>query len=111
MTNIDQVKLAHELDQLNSYPTLGNTNVFVNSGQEFGFESEVLPDDVVIYNDFMDDDLRGDIDAVNKFCTWYNETLVSQLVDHMAKLDYVLVEDCDGSGGGLHYGAMLFRKA
>jgi len=59
----------------------------------------------------MDDDLRGDIDAVNKFCTWYNETLVSQLVDHMAKLDYVLVEDCDGSGGGLHYGAMLFRKA
>jgi hypothetical protein len=111
VNNIDQNQLAIDLDKLNAYPTLGNSSVFVNSGQEFGFEVEVLPDDVTIYNDFCDDDLRGDDDAVNKFRTWYTETLYDQLVEYMAKLGYTFIDENDGSGGGLHYGAMLFRKA
>lgn len=107
---IDQNKLAVELDQLNIYPTLGSITAFVDADVNFGFE-EILPDDVVIYTDFTDDDLGNDTDAVNEFHTWYNDTLMNQLIAHMDKLGYTFLEDSDGSGGGLYYGGMLFRKA
>ena len=81
------------------------------------FHDQVEPGDLVISFDYWTDELKGNNrdeypgSECEDFVNWINSTLwrgAFHIV--MAKFGYEEVAEHDGSGGGLYYGASLFRK-
>jgi len=94
---------------VNRYPELGHIEVMGPLDQDYGFDVQVHPDDVVIYTDFTDESLTDD-DSINQFAEWYNNTLHYNIEKQMRMFGYQAIAGNDGSGGGLYYGAILFRR-
>ena len=101
-----QIELA--LPTINQYPQYG-TIEFVDHeqvGETFG---PLQDDDLVVYYDFMDDECESQ-DEVDNLAGWYHDELPQQLVVLLDRFGYRFLSDMDGSGGGLYYGAIVFRK-
>lgn len=94
---------------VNRYPELGNIEVMGPLDQDYGFDVQVDPDDVVIFADFTDESLTDD-DSINEFAEWYYDRLFEQISQQMRMLGYQAIAENDGSGGGLYYGATLYRR-
>lgn len=107
MSNLN-IQIERFLPVINKFPQFGSIQVSDHDevGETFG---ELRPDDVVIYCDFMDDNCESD-DQRDQLVTWYCDELTSELIALMGRFGYAFSADSDGSGGGLYYGAMLFRK-
>jgi hypothetical protein len=99
------------MNDLNAHPQRGRIHVMDPLADEMGLDS-VLPGDVVIAPDFDDDELcaAGDTDGVNELAEWYNGTLYIQIDRVMNSLGYEMIHENDGSGGGLYYGIVQYRK-
>lgn len=99
------------MNNLNAHPQRGRIYVMDPTVDDIGLEN-VLPGDVVIAPDFDDDELRaaGDTDGVNELAEWYNSTLYIQIDRVMSSLGYDMIHENDGSGGGLYYGIVQYRK-
>lgn len=95
------------MSSLNIYPRHGRIDVLDPAFDDCGLE--LLPDDVAIAPDFMDDDCV-DSDERNQLAEWYYDTLYTQIHQYMTQLGYALIHEADGSGGGLYYGLVQYRK-
>ena len=101
------------LNFINKYPQLGGITV-MNHEDCVGSVDNLRIDDVCLYYDYCTDDL--DIDESNAFCNWawgnnVNDDGVLGVIDQfMANQGYKEVDTIDGSGGGLHYGIIQYRK-
>lgn len=81
------------------------------------FQDDVQPGDLVVGFDYWTDELKGNNreeyagSECEDFVNWIDSTLWRGAYHQiMAKFGYQEVDDRDGSGGGLYYGASLFRK-
>jgi hypothetical protein len=106
MSNANTIKSY--LNTLNVFKEYGSIELVPHTDNP-GFE-QLLPDDVVIYADFMSDDCPDNA-TVDRLSHWYNDLLFARIDHFMNKLGYKIVEDIDGSGGGLYYGAVQYRPA
>lgn len=99
------------LEQVNSVWSCGRFELIEDEeGRQVGFE-EVLDDDIVIYYDYADDELGRE--ETNKLVNWlYDDPKGGWLLmkSFLRSKGYVEVDEHDGSGNGLYYGATLFRK-
>jgi hypothetical protein len=93
---------------VSKYPQLGSFSVldFDDAVDTF---PDLRPDDVVIYHDYCTDDIRHS-KKEEVFIGWLDATLY--VVDSfMTGQGYtVKIDQLDGSGGGLWYGATVYRK-
>ena len=92
---------------INKYPEFGD---FTVQGYEEFIDTfpQMRPGDVGIYHDYCTDDCRGS-SKENEFFRWLDKT--HRIVDQfMREKGYKMVDECDGSGGGLWYGGALYRK-
>lgn len=90
---------------INKFPDLGDITVLDHS-EASGSLDDLQPDDLVVYYDFCTDDL----DNTDEFNYWINNSL-ELITDYMTDIGYEMAAELDGSGGGLHYGVLQFRKA
>ena len=105
----------------NPYPKAECNGVWLEGDlqtiKDHGFE-EAEECDVVIHYDYMTDELDGGYcDKENyggseceKWLEWYSNKLFSEIYELMSELGYEEVDEMDGSGGGMYYGQILFRK-
>jgi hypothetical protein len=88
----------------------GHGEHFIVTPHEAGFDN-AQPDDVAVYSDHGDSHDPSHLGS--KDFSAFNLHMGDQkaaIARHMAQKGYHSVEDNDGSGGGLHYGATLYRK-
>jgi hypothetical protein len=98
-----------KLNQLiNRYPEHGSIEALDPLNQDYGFDVQVKPDDIVIFCDFNDDAIDAE-DGRNELAEWYYDVVHQNIDKQMRILGYQAIADNDGSGGGLYYGATLFR--
>jgi len=106
-----EVKLK-EIVETNPYPAAESNGVWVerlvSTINQESFD-EAIEGDLVINYDYWTDELQGDSDC-EKWLEWYDDVLFSKIDELMSELGYNEVDSMDGSGGGLYYGAKLFRK-
>jgi len=103
------MSIQNLLNTLNVWQPHGTIELITEPDDREGFNCPDLKDsDVLVYFNYMDDDMSDDEREV--FGEWYYDELPNKLNDEMNKLGYFFHYDTDGSGGGLHYGGMLFRK-
>ncbi len=71
---------------------------------------DTTPDDIAIYWDFCTDELSND--QTDKLIEWLfdSDTGLNLLMEVMTSWGYKMIGDHDGSGGGLYYGALVYRK-
>lgn len=75
-----------------------------------GFIESAQGDDIVIHYDYCADDLsEADEDKLREWL-YGSTTGWGQIYSVLKKHGYRMIEDNDGSGDGLYYGAELFRK-
>lgn len=99
--------LENVLNILNRYAKAGNLSIV--DEESFNDIPGYTPGDVGVYADYDDHLLAaGDVDA---FSSWYLDELPKQLDRVMKALGYRLVHENDGSGNGLWYCLMVYRKA
>ncbi len=88
----------------------GHGEHFIVTPDEAGFES-AQPDDVAVYSDHGDSHDPSHLGSKDFSAFAQHMGDQKAAIDrHMAQKGYHSVEDNDGSGGGLHYGATLYRK-
>lgn len=66
------------------------------------------PGDLVLHP-YYDDSGLTDVDEVNLFCEWF-DNMLHRLMCDLHKLGYEMVTLEDGSGNGLYYCQLIFRK-
>ncbi len=68
------------------------------------------PDDIIIYYDYCTDDLSSD--ETDRLIEWLFDSSsgLRRFTQALANLGYNEFGDNDGSGGGLYYGCIAFRK-
>lgn len=97
---------------INKYPHLGGISVLDHESAE-GTHEDLRVGDVCIYYDYCTDD-AGRIEC-DEFCEWvfgYDRAQMMGLIgEFMADQGYKQIDDNDGSGNGLYYGSIQFRKA
>jgi hypothetical protein len=72
---------------------------------------DVQPTDIMVYYDYCADDLSSTDE--NKLSEWLYSTPnggLDAIGKYLASQGYEVVGENDGSGGGLYYGAINFRK-
>lgn len=104
--------LQSVIDSLNQVWNCGKFHVMDNSeAVEAGF-SDIQPGDIVVHYNYWDDELSSSTDT-DKLITWlYDDPSGgwTQVRSYLAKHGYIEVDEMDGSGSGLYYGATVFRK-
>ena len=96
------------LNELNVFSQIGSVSLVEDENRNnCGFD-DVKDGDLMVYYDWMDDGLSED--DVKKFQEWYYDEFFTNLSTEMSKLGYSEVDEVCGSGGGLYYGVVLFRK-
>lgn len=105
MSNIDTV--SDLIKSLNIFPQHGRIDIIDPNVEDVGIKS-LAPGDIVVAPDFMDDDCESE-DERNKLAKWYYDDLPREIDYRMRSLGYTLIEDIDGSGGGLYYATSHYR--
>ena len=101
------------LNFVNKYPQLGDITVMEHEDVS-GSVDDLRVGDVCLFYDYCTDDLN--IDESNEFHNWawgkdVNDDGVLGVIDEfMANQGYKEVDTVDGSGGGLCYGIIQYRK-
>lgn len=88
---------------------LGNFSLLDDAHEHY----ENLQDgDICVYYDYCDDDLRGTDDRteVNALNDWLYDVAWPTVHKYMRDNEYEEVYENDGSGNGLMYGMVVFRK-
>jgi len=94
------------LTEINKYPHLGKLDIMPNS-EALNSLSDIKDDDVVISYNYCTDNV--DADEANEFDRWLNHVLFF-LDKKMSEMGYAEIQTLDGSGGGLDYGIVQYRK-
>lgn len=101
------------LNFINKFPQLGGISVLDHESAE-GCHEDVRVGDVCIYYDYCTDDVRNTKEE-DQFCEWvfnYERTGMLGLIrEFMADQGYEEIDEHDGSGNGLYYGSIQYRKA
>lgn len=108
MSNLNSIQEILN-SMVNRYPECGGIEAHDPLSQEYGFDVAPQPTDVVIFVDFDDDNVESEGER-NALAEWYNDTLHTNIERQMRMFGYQAIAGNDGSGGGLYYGATLFRK-
>ena len=96
------------LQFINKYPELGDITVLDLTEAADTF-SDLQPDDIVIYHDYCTDDIRRSVQE-DVFYDWLMR-IFDTIDEFMADRGYTIkADEQDGSGGGLWYGAVVYRK-
>ena len=116
---MDQVMisaLGKFLNHYNYYPKLGNLSVITHDEASLGDEADLAPSDIVVYYDFSDEELWGKKEESDKFVSWMlgdnckTNGVLEAIEIYMKHYGYNLFYEQDGSGNGLYYGILQFRK-
>lgn len=94
------------MDVINNENKTGSISM-VGDIDECSFSEPHLPTDVAIFYDYCTDDM--DELAWEAWNNWYQH-MFTRLHDVMDVNGYEAIDDNDGSGGGLYYGAILYRS-
>ena len=107
---IKQLEVTTEefLKMVNKFSDLGDISV-LDEETISGCHDCSEPGDVALYYDFCTDEATPE--QANEFSRWVFDELQEQLIIFMASQGFKFIEDNDGSGNGLYYGSLLFRKA
>ena len=103
-----EAKLSKLLMLLERFPHLGNTTVLPHDDCGFEEDHDLTATDIVVYYDYVTDDC--DKTERDKFGDWLTD-LLSGTTKFMEYSGYKLIDENDGSGNGMHYGILQFRKA
>lgn len=99
------------IDTLNQQWDCGSFNIMTHTeALDCGLD-DLEPTDIVIYYDYCSDELSDD--DTNKLSEWLYDDYNGgwgAIHAYLASQGYGPVNDNDGSGGGLYYGAANFRK-
>lgn len=93
------------MDVVNNETKTGSIS-FVTDIDECSFSEPHLPTDVAIFYDYCTDEIADS--AFDSWNEWYMN-MFDRLYQVMDVNGYKHVDENDGSGGGLYYGAILFR--
>ena len=106
-----QSRLATYLNEWNEWNEYGNFSLLSYEDALGSVPPEELalqPDDIAIYYDYCDDELsEGDKDRLSG---WLYDDAWPLIHKYMEVNKYVEVFENDGSGSGLYYGMVVFRK-
>ena len=94
------------MDIINNESTTGSVG-FHAELDECGFSEPYLPTDIAIFYDYCTDDM--DEPTWDAWDNWYQHML-ARLADFMDANGWEAIDENDGSGGGLYYGAILYRQ-
>ena len=97
-------KLQSLLDNLNQGYQCGGIEIMPYEPETFD-DFTLLPTDITIYYDFVADDEPVEDQAFNEY-----ESALELTNQLMAQNDWQLINELDGSGGGLYYGSSTYRK-
>jgi hypothetical protein len=100
------MNIQNTLNQLNSEMSCGDITLLDTNDETFkqiGMDGDPEPTDVVIYYDYDFDDNTEDQ-------YWVFDHALPTIATYMESRGYEEVYDNDGSGGGLVYGAIVYRK-
>jgi hypothetical protein len=109
-----EMTTAEFLDFINKYPHLGGITVMEHDDVSSSVD-DLRVGDVCLYYDYCTDDC--DRDEESAFCEWafgsdvHDFGVLGVIDQFMANQGYKEVDTVDGSGGGLHYGIVQYRKA
>lgn len=101
------VSIPEFLNHTNLFPNLGDTTV-LDHDEAKGSVDDLQEDDVVIYYDYCTDYI-AETEAI-KFRHWHFEEQTTLINNFMTDLGYELINELDGSGDGLYYGILQYRK-
>ena len=93
---------------------LGSTTVLSHDDGQLDNVHDLESTDIVIYYDYVTDDCdKTECDAFHDWLEGNNSTpgLLDMLTSFMSDNGYDLLDEHDGSGNGLIYGTMQYRKA
>lgn len=94
------------MDVINNENKTGSISM-VGDIDECSFSEPHLPTDIAIFYDYCTDDM--DESTWEAWNNWYQH-MFTRLHDVMDVNGYEAIDDNDGSGGGLYYGAILYRS-
>lgn len=117
MKNFIHTMIQVELNKLakaNPFPSEAPGDITLQTTrEELECYGDHLEGDLGIYYDYCNDDLRVDTRNTdnNKWIEWFDSLFWSEnSIDAiMLKFGYELVDEQDGSGGGLWYGGRIYR--
>lgn len=110
MSKLNMSKLNKFLELINTYTNLGNITV-LDLEQARSSHADVRDTDICIFYDFSTDEASDD--EQERFVAWLwgqDGNIINQITQYMKYSGYYMIEDVDGSGGGLYYGSLQFRK-
>lgn len=94
------------MDVINNENKTGSIS-FLEDFSDAAFSKPHLPTDVAIFYDYCTDDM--DESDWDEWDNWYQH-MFTRLHDVMDVNGYEAIDETDGSGGGLYYGAILYRS-
>lgn len=94
------------MDVINNENKTGSISM-VGDIDECAFTVPHLPTDVAIFYDYCTDEIADS--AFDSWDEWYQH-MFTRLHNVMDVNGYEAIDDNDGSGGGLYYGAILYRS-
>lgn len=101
------------LNHFNKFPQFGGSSVLAHEDCGFDEDRDLKSDDIVVYYDYCTDDCT-DSKEVDAFAEWIfghsHKEFIGCLTMYMRHHGYKLFDEQDGSGNGLYYGIMHFRK-
>lgn len=99
------MKITEFMDVVNSETTTGSIS-FLQDLDQGGFSQPFSSTDIGIFYDYCTDEIADS--AFDSWDEWYMN-MFDRLYQVMDLNGYKHVDENDGSGGGLYYGAILFR--
>jgi hypothetical protein len=97
-------KLAHKA----KFDTLGDIHELPHSEAVNNVARPLQPSDVVIFYDYCTDEASDQL--TDEFIEWLWKYSYAGLDKIMASLGYTMIGENDGSGNGLYYGTLHYRK-
>lgn len=106
-----QMSTQEFLTFINKYPQFGSIEI-LNDEQLESSEIDHMPGDVVIFYDYCTDEATRE--ESHELCEWlfghHDRGILDIIHDFMVKDGYSEIDENDGSGGGLYYGTVHYRK-
>ena len=106
------MSLQDVVNHLNNQWLCGNFEIMSHAdAADISFENSIQTDDIIVSYDYCDDEL--DPANINHLVQWlYDDPNGgwNAVRNYLSQQGFAEIEDQDGSGNGLYYGAALFRK-
>ena len=113
---MDQVmvsKLNKFFVHFDKFPKFGSLSVLSHRDVNNGDDVDLDPSDIVIYYDYNNEECtEEEADALFEWLFGHEKQTILETIElYMRHYGYKLFDEQDGSGNGLYYGTLHFRKA